>query len=413
MARVCVIRCHYYRDTRVQREVGALLDRGHTVSVLCLRGDGEPIRERRDRLIINRIPLRHRAGASGFARLLEYAMFFVAAAVAVTVLHMRRPFDLVQVNSVPDALVFAALVPRLTGAKVLLDLQEPFPEFFAAKSGVSESHWVVRLISTLERASIRFADAAVTVTESMRETFVGRGAPEDKVTVVMDGSDERTFDRKGLPPHSRRPDRFVLVSHGTIEPHYGLDTAIHAVAELVETIPAIQLRIVGDGSQRSELIELAARLGVSDHVSFSSGFVPIDELVATIADADVGIVAMKRSPFRDLTLAGKMFDFITMGVPMAVSMTRSVEAAFPAGCFESFVADDPRDLARAVARLHASEHLAASYAARAREVARPYSWQAQRERYQRVVDTLLVGASARQSSPRPVTGVAAALHGVG
>ncbi|MBA3374694.1 MAG: hypothetical protein H0U00_02580, partial [Actinobacteria bacterium] len=39
---------------------------------------------------------------------------------------------------------------------------------------------------------------------------------------------------------------------------------------------------------------LAADLGVSDNVEFSHGWVPVSDLLAAIADADVGLVAMKR-----------------------------------------------------------------------------------------------------------------------
>jgi glycosyltransferase involved in cell wall biosynthesis len=388
MPRVCVIRCEYFK-VRLQREVNALLDRGHAVHVLCLRDRGQPLREQHGRLTISRIPMRHSAGGGLARRFAEYVTFFVLAGLGVTAMHLRRRFDLVQVNSLPDVLVFAALVPRLTGTRVLLDLQEPMPEFFATKLGVGERHPAVRLIVALEQASIRFADAVLTVTEQMRQAFVARGACPDKITVVMDGSDEEIFDPTRFPRRVRDDDKFVLVSHGTIEPRYGLDTAIQAVARLAATIPSLELRIVGDGSQRSELQTLAARLGVSDRIVFSSGFVPIDELMATLATSDIGVVAMKRDPFRDLTLACKMFDYITMGIPMVVSPTRSVEETFPPGCFESFVSGDPSDLARAIQRLHDDPKLAMSYATRVKDVARPYSWPVQRGRYWEVVDALL------------------------
>ena len=174
MSRVCVIRCHYFRDTRVQRAVTALLDRGHSVHVLCQRDRGEPLRERRGRLTITRIPMRHTLGAGTGRRLAEYAAFFLLVCLKVTALHLRRRFDIVQVNSVPDVLVFAALLPRLTGAPVLLDLQEPLPEFFATRAGLVQRHPVIRLTVALEQASIRFADAALTVTEPMRQAFIGR-----------------------------------------------------------------------------------------------------------------------------------------------------------------------------------------------------------------------------------------------
>jgi glycosyltransferase involved in cell wall biosynthesis/lipid II:glycine glycyltransferase (peptidoglycan interpeptide bridge formation enzyme) len=405
MPRVCVICCHYFRDTRVQREVAALLDRGHSVHVLCLREAGEPLREHHGRLTISRMPMRHPPGAAIARRLAEYVTFFVLVGLGVAALHLRRRFDLVQVNSPPDVLVFAALVPRLTGARVLMDLQEPLPEFFATKSGVGERHPAVRLIAAFEQASIRFADAALTVTEQMRQAFVARGASPDKITVVMDGSDEEVFDPARFSRRVRDDDKFVLVSHGTIEPQYGLDTVIRAVARLAAPIPSSELRIIGDGSQRSALQTLASRLGVSDRVVFSCGFVPIDDLVATLATSDVGVVAMKRDRFRDLTLAGKMFDFITMGIPMVVSITRSVEETFPAGCFEPFVSDDPIDLARAIQRLHDDPKLAMSYANRVKDVARPYSWPVQRGCYWEVVDALLdAAATAGQSMSKPLVG---------
>jgi glycosyltransferase involved in cell wall biosynthesis len=205
----------------------------------------------------------------------------------------------------------------------------------------------------------------------------------------MDGSDETVFDPTRFPQRERSADKFVLVSHGTIEPQYGLDTAIRAVSLLASAMPSLELQIIGNGSQLPELQTLASELGVSDRVVFSRGFVPIDELVASLATADVGVVAMKQDRFRDLTLAGKMFDYIAMGIPMVVSATRSVAETFPAGCFESFASDDPSDLARAIKRLHQDPQIAMSFAKRVRESAAPYSWPVQRRRYLDAVGTLL------------------------
>lgn len=115
MARVCVIRQFFVPfDTRVRREVEALVDVGHVVDVICLRGRGEPMHERRANLTFWRLPLGHRR--SGLIRqLFEYATFFLASATLASLLHARRQYDLVQVNSMPDALVFSALLPRALG----------------------------------------------------------------------------------------------------------------------------------------------------------------------------------------------------------------------------------------------------------------------------------------------------------
>ena len=117
--------------------------------------------------------------------------------------------------------------------------------------------------------------------------------------------------------------------------------------------------------------------------------VPLDELVHAIATADVGVVAMKRDEFRDLTLACKMFDYIVMGIPMAVAPTRSVQEALPAGAYEPFDSASPQELATAIHRLYADPHHRARLATRADNAAEPYRWKHQREAYLAVVDQLL------------------------
>src|SRR5947199_3907434 len=314
MARVCVIREHYVpQDSRVAREVAALVALGHHVDVICLRDRGQPRVERDPGVTIWRVPLRHSRGRQAVRYLLEYGSFFVLAAGLVSLLHARRRYRLVQVNSLPDALVFAAAVPRLFGARILLDLQECMPEFFATKFGVDLAHPAVRLIGRVERASIGFAHAVITPTRQMRDAFVARGARPGKVTVVMDGADQDVFRPVG--PAGTGDGSFTLLTHGTVEPHYGIDTVIEAVALLRDELPELRLEVYGDGSDLPRLRRLGAERGVGDRVWFSGGFVPIEDLVAAIGRADAGVVAMRRDAFRDVTLAGKMFDFIAMGRP--------------------------------------------------------------------------------------------------
>ena len=388
--RVCVIRQHYVpRDTRVAREVAALAASGCQVDVICLRQRGEPRLQRDGRVVIRRLPLRHVRGAGAGRYLAEYGAFFLMAAWTATLLHLRRRYRLVQVNSLPDVLVFAVTLPRLLGARVLLDLQECMPEFFATKFGTRLDHPGVRLIAVLEQLSIRFADLVITPTEGMRATFVGRGADPDKIVVVMDGADEEMFRPPAASGATGRRPRCTLLCHGTVEERYGLDVVIRAVALLRDEIADLRFEIYGDGSYLGTLRQLAARLGVEDRVHFSGGFVPADELVRAIAAADIGVVAMKRDPFRDVTLAGKLFDFIAMRMPMVVSRTRSVEQAFDPSCFELFESGDVEDLARAIRVLHADPERRQRIAERAAEVAEPYRWANQREVYLRVVRRLL------------------------
>ena len=392
MARVCAVRQFPY-DTHLRREVDALLEAGHAVEVVCMRRAGEPWRERRGRLTIWRVPLEHRrAGATRYV--FEHAAFVVLATGVVALRHLRRRFDLVQVNSPPDSVALTALVPKLCGVPLLLDLVECTPEFFATRFQTASDHALVRLLAGVEQRAIRFADRAITGTAQMRERFVSRGADPDRISVVLNASDEDVFAARpaALEPRARRP--FTLISHGSIERRYGLDTIIRAIALLRDELPDVELEIYGEGSDAEPLRRLAEQSAVGDRVRFN-GFVPVDALVAAIARADVGVVAVKRDPFRDLTHTNKMFDFVAMRRPVIASWTQSVADLFDDRAFAFFRADDPQDLARVIVELHGDPDRRARMVERASQLHERYRGRRQREIYLRVVDALL--ESARSS----------------
>ena len=389
VAGICVIRQGYVPlDTRVRREVDALVAAGHHVDVICLRRAGEPMLERRGALVIWRLPLARPAGGL-VRRVLQYGGFLFAAGIMAGGLHVRRRFDLVQVNSVPDALVFAASIPRMLGARVMLDLHECVPEFFAAKYCVPLDSRGPRLMAVVEQVSIRFADLAITCTDQMRDRFIARGASPGNVSVVLNGADEDVFDPNRFLEERERRSGFGLISHGTVEERYGLDTIVGAVALLKEELPDIELSIIGEGSYRSELQQLAVERGVADRVSFSPGFLPLEDLVRAIARADIGVVAIKRDEFRDLSLCNKMYDFIAMGTPAVVSRTASVEDYFGDDCFEMFDSGDEEDLARAIRALMQDRKRHSQLAAAAAARASSHRWPMQRERYLGLVDRLV------------------------
>jgi glycosyltransferase involved in cell wall biosynthesis len=399
VARICVVRQYRFPDdARVRREVTALLGAGHEVDVVCVAAPGSRRWERDGALRILRLPLRHRRG-SPLMYVGTYAAFLAMATVAVAALHAVRRYDLVQVNSVPDSLVFSALVPKLAGAKVVLDLHESMPEFYSTKFGVGLDHPVVRAVARLEQASIAFADAALTCTAQQRAAFAARGADPARIEVVLNAADEAIFDPARFPRREQDGEAFTVVCHGTIEPQYGLDTLMRAAALVRDEIPELRVQVFGDGTQREEIEALAAELGLDETVWFSRGYVPYDELVDAIAQADVGAVPMKRDAFRDLTHCNKMFDFVAMGTPAAVARTRAVEAYFDEESFAFFASGDERDLARVLRALHRDPAGRRRLAKHAAAVAEPYRWPRQRARYLAFVERVLAGDGTAQADP--------------
>src|SRR5215211_3112164 len=160
--RVCYVRHSYYLQVaHMHRNVEALERAGYDVSVVALRGPGEPAHERLlERAELYRLPVGHRRG--GLARYIwEYSAFFLLALVKVTTLHLSSHFDVVEVDNMPDLLVFSALIPKLTGARVILYIADPMADLMVRSKGLSPRHPLVRMLAWLELVCAAFADKVI------------------------------------------------------------------------------------------------------------------------------------------------------------------------------------------------------------------------------------------------------------
>ena len=197
---VVVVYSYYPTDPRVRRAAEALSKEGAIVELICLQEtDDEPLHEVLNGVNITRIPRKRRRGGI-LSYLAEYGAFILIAGLILTRRTIRRRFDLVHVHNMPDFLVFSALIPKLFGAKVILDLHDPMPELMRTLYGLQENSCPVRLLKVLERWSQRFADAIVTVNEACAKIFSERGCAREKITVVMNAPDEEIFPLRAASP---------------------------------------------------------------------------------------------------------------------------------------------------------------------------------------------------------------------
>ena len=317
----------------------------------------------------------------------EYGAFFLWAFAQASRLHMRRKYDVVQVNTLPDALVFAAAIPKLLGARVILDMHELMPELYASKFG--EKRFAVRLMVLIERMSTSFADRVVTVSKPTWQVLVGRGIPSSKLEIVMNSADERIFfSRDRTDPSNANNSRLTLISHGVLVERSGYRTIVRAVAEIRKIRPEVQLLIVGEGEDEAPLRELIREHRLERHVTLL-GFRPLEETARLVDAADIGVTANTKDVFTELIVPTKLMEYVALGVPAVVSRLPAVEQYFDETMVNFFESGDPHDLASVV--LSVADDLG-----EAREVARrardrflgEYGWTTMKRRYVRLVDEL-------------------------
>jgi glycosyltransferase involved in cell wall biosynthesis len=303
---------NYSTDPRVIRAAEAAAEAGFEVDVLGLRRGGEAAEERVGGVRVIRLPQeRYRGRArSGYVR--AYLSFFLRCLVSSTRLFLRQRYAVIHVHNMPDVLVFSAVIPRILGAKVILDIHDPMPETLDAKYGGDGRGWLYPALLAMERLSVAFANRTITVNEPVRDNIlVKHGYRPEAIDVVANFADERLFKTM---PYPRIDGRVRFVFHGTILARYGLRTLVEAVAK-VQNRDRIQVRIIGEGDFSATLKELIVNYGVADLIDFQNRVFPLRDIPGVLSDCHVGLVPLDITPVSDFALPLKLIEYTCLGLP--------------------------------------------------------------------------------------------------
>jgi glycosyltransferase involved in cell wall biosynthesis len=385
-----------YGETRVQREAEALIRRGFEVDVICPRTPRDAPVEVYRGVTIYRVNKTYARSSSLAGKFLNYVQFFFQAAAKLTRLNRARRYDVVQAHNVPDFLVFVALIPKLTGAAVLLDLHDLMPEFYEGRFGRGSRSFFLRLIRLQEKLSCRFADHVITVSEHWRQALIKRGVPPRKVSVVMNLADSDLFrplngNGAGRAQGETAGDgdhRFRLFYHGYMPERYGLDLVLQAMDRVREQIPGIHLTLVGGGEHVDTLKRMAKDLDLAgEHVEFVD-LLPAAQLPPLIASADVGVVPYRQDVFTDSLLPTKLMEYALMGLPCIVARTSAISNYFDDTMVEFFTPDNVDELAQRILTLYSDRERLARRARDIQKFNERHNWARTSAEYAALVERL-------------------------
>jgi glycosyltransferase involved in cell wall biosynthesis len=389
---------YYEEDPRVRREAEAVAATGRAVDVFALRRPGDPPDELLDGVRVHRLGVQRHQGAGVGTYLREYLAFFVRSGMTLAAAHRKHRYGLVQVHTLPDFLVFAALPVRLAGVPVLLDLHEAMPEFFRSRFRGRAGRLGYALLRLQERASTRFATAVVTVNDALGDRLVGLGLSRSKLTIIPNAPSQARFDRSRQPPRPFMADGTLrLVYAGALSPIYELDVVLEAIARIGRDRPdlPICLDLYGRDFAEVPLRDHAAELAVADRVTFH-GRIPIADVPAAIARADIGLAPTRRSAFTDYSLSTKAFEYAAMGRTVVASRLPMVERVF-GDVVVTYQPGDAASLAAAILQVVDEPLERDARVARALARIRELSWEHESVRYLDLIERLAI-------KPAPVVG---------
>ena len=391
-----VVFSHYPSDPRPRRAAEVLIQLGAKVEVICLKQDpGESSRDVYRGVGIRRISLRRRRGGK-FTYLFQYSAFLLIAFAVLALRSLTRRYHLVHVHNMPDILVFAALVPKVFGAKVILDLHDPMPELMMTIYGLAPESFGVRLLKKLEKWSIQFADVVLTVNEACKQLFTGRGCPPDKIHVVMNSPDESIFKYQEVQqiPAGRGPAKpFVIMYHGSLVERHGLDVGVSALAMVKQTIPHAELRIYGQSTPFLEQVLNSARAcALQDSVRYL-GPRTLEQIVGAIDECDVGIIPNRRSIFTQINTPTRIFEYLSRGKPVIVPAAPGIRDYFSDGQLFFFELGNAGDLARKLEFVCLHPEEVEKVVELGQEVYRNHKWSVERTKFTNLAGELLTACT--------------------
>jgi glycosyltransferase involved in cell wall biosynthesis len=369
---------NYRTDPRVIRAAEAAVHAGFDVDVLVLRRTDDPdVEVINGARIIHLHQYRYRGGGL-FRYMLAYLQFFIRCFFKGTCLYLQKQYRVIHVNNIPDFLVFCTLVPKLLGARVILDIHDPMPNTFASKFKAGEHGFYFKFLLWQELASAHYADRVVTVHDPLKDlVLVKHGLPADSIHVIANFADDDVFR---LRPDYDADGKLRMIFHGTILERYGLHTLLEAISK-VKSRDKISLRIIGEGDFSEQLAGLIVSLKLEDIVTFENRAFPLHQIPAVIADANLGLVPLEISSITNYALPLKLLEYISMGLPVATVRNAAIGYYFGDDDCMFYRSDDVESLRALIDRVANDRDVLRHYRQKSVALRGKFLWSNERQKY--------------------------------
>jgi glycosyltransferase involved in cell wall biosynthesis len=197
---------------------------------------------------------------------------------------------------------------------IVQDLMSPA----AQQSGIKGGRSVARVTEAMERWGARRAKVVAIASESFRPYLNELDVADERIVLFPNwvhvaspsGDREATRQRLGWPSHTT-----VVIHAGNMGLKQGLEQVVEAARRAGQTHRDVLFVLVGDGSQRSDLVSLAAGISGIQFLPFQ----PEHELPDVLAAADALLVS-ERATVVDMSLPSKLTTYFAAGRPIVAAV---------------------------------------------------------------------------------------------
>ena len=253
----------------------------------------------------------------------NYASFCVSA--ALTGLGVSRP-DVIIATS-PQLLVGLSgwWLAAWKGVPLVFEVRDLWPESLVAVGAGDENSILHRLLGAIAGFLYQRASHIVVVTPAFKDHLVRLwGVPAEKISLVANGVETEMFapQSEELDAQTRlrlgAAGKFLVCYSGTMGMAHGLETLLEAAEQLRLSDPNVQFLLVGEGSEKQRVVDLARTRGLAN-VTFLDQQ-PRGEIPALISASDACLVLLKKTEIFKTVIPTKMLEFMSCARPVVLGV---------------------------------------------------------------------------------------------
>ncbi len=296
---------------------------------------------------------------NGVRRILNMLVYSWRVLMPIYTRDLAKPTVVIGSSAHPLAAMAGWLLARRHRVPFVFEVRDLWPQTLIDFGKLREHSLTAWILRQLERWLYRRAARIVVVLPYAGDYIASMGISKDKVTWIPNGVELAAFaEVAGTTAEGekqRRPDKpFVLMYLGAHGQANGLDPVLHAMKLVSERIgaSAIKLRMIGNGTLKTELMQLAESLGLTN-VSFEPP-VPKDAIPALAAQADAFVITVRALPrlYRYGISSAKLFDYLAAARPIVIASNAANNPVREAGAGLTVPAADPLQMAQAILALY-------------------------------------------------------------